>query len=53
MLFTYQSLFFFFSSSCSACYYGHLDVACYLVETTGAESLQKENLFSETPFHRY
>ena len=35
-----------------ACYNGKLEIAKQLVTLTGTESLNKENVFSETPLHR-
>lgn len=35
-----------------ACYSGKLEVVKELVQLTGTESLSKENIFSETAFHR-
>ena len=36
-----------------ACYNGKLEIAKQLVTLTGTESLNKENVFSETPLHRF
>lgn len=36
-----------------ACYNGKFEAAKELIQLSGAESLSKENIFSETAFHRY
>lgn len=36
----------------SACYSGNFDVVKEIIQLSGTESLTKENIFSETAFHR-
>lgn len=43
------SKYFFLSR---ACYNGNFEVAKEIIQVTGTESLTKENIFSETAFHR-
>lgn len=43
-----------FSSGCPhrACYNGKFEVVKEIIQLSGTESLSKENIFSETAFHR-
>jgi len=36
-----------------ACYNGKFEVVKEIIQHSGTESLTKENIFSETAFHRY
>lgn len=41
------------TSSSSACYNGKFEVVKEIIQLSGTESLTKENIFSETAFHRW
>lgn len=45
----YSQNIFFISR---ACYNGKFEVAKEIIQISGVESLTKENIFSETAFHR-
>ena len=47
---SYYSQSIFFISR--ACYNGKFEVAKEIIQISGIESLTKENIFSETAFHR-
>ena len=47
---SYYSQNIFFNSR--ACYNGRFEVAKEIIQISGIESLTKENIFSETAFHR-
>lgn len=44
----YQNIFF----NSRACYNGKFEVVKEIIQISGIESLTKENIFSETAFHR-
>lgn len=47
-IYCYQNMFF----NSRACYNGKFEVAKEIIQISGTESLTKENIFSETAFHR-